>query len=103
MEQEETEMKLCKCIHQNEEVMSMNEGISISGAMSVHKAESVHKPRNVNKVVTSVRKWKRACKAMSVWQETRGNWECSDELNWIVIGHNAVSTCEQEVWDEQLG
>ena len=40
---------------------------------------------------------------MSVWQETRGNWECSDELNWIVIGHNAVSTCEQEVWDEQLG
>ena len=43
MEQEETEMKLYKCIHQNEEVMSMNEGISISGAMSVHKAESVHK------------------------------------------------------------
>ena len=102
MEQEETEMKLYKCINQNEEVMSMNEGISISGAMSVHKAESVHKTRNVNKV-TSVRKWKRACKAMSVCQETRGNWERSDELNWIVTGYNAVSTCEQEVWDEQLG
>ena len=40
---------------------------------------------------------------MRVCQETRGNWECSDELNWIVIGYNAVSTCEQEVWDEQLG
>ena len=51
----------------------------IGGAQSVHKEESVHKARNVNKV-TSVYEWKRAYKVMSACQETRGEWEWSDEL-----------------------
>ena len=45
-------MKVYKCINQNEKVMSMNEGMTISGEMSVHKAESVHKTRNVNEVTS---------------------------------------------------
>ena len=77
MEQGETLIKLYKCSSQHEEVMSMNEGMSIGAAMRVQRAESVHMKCEQS---DTVHKWKRGHETMSVCQETRGEWEWSNEL-----------------------